>query len=636
MERPGQHLWDYVAILRKRKWTILIFFLAILTFVALGTFATKPVYRATAKIQIDPERATIPTMQDVMNIEVADYQFYQTQHEILKSEALALRVVQALHLEGDPEFGGGPGPGADRRTARNVLARLRVEPIRDSRLLAISIEAKDPNLAAQVTNTLAEQYIRYTLDVKLSASQQTVEWLKGEVERMTAKVTQAEAALERYKGSSPKRVLAEMASDVPIAQLEARPDVAKNPFIHELKADEMKRMTLLADLSKKYGSRHPRIIQVQSELQMIRKNIEQEVRKIVGVVAVEESAEALILRREAETNRQLYDTLLKKLKETILGESLPKSNISVVDPAQPARTPIRPKPIQNLLLGALIGLLVGSAVAFFFEYLDTYTVKTVEDVERAFMFPFLGLIPRVKDVNVDRLSAIDGLSLFSEAFRTIRTTLQLATGETPPKILLVTSASLSEGKTVNVVNLGVTMAQAGNRVLLVDADLRRPRLHTIFGLDNTSGLTTLLRQTDTNGDLPVHPVPDVPNLTILPSGPISKDPAELLALPRMRTMLAWLAERYDRVILDVPPMLIVADPLILIPHVGGVVLVVRSSRTSKRVAGHCMKRLENARAKVVGVILNDVPLTSDSYYTYAYYGGYMPHGYGQPQKTGKG
>jgi len=649
-QEPEVHLRDYLRVLRKRRWTVIAFFVILVSTVVVATFTARPVYRSTAQILIDRENPNVVSIQEVLAIDATAYDYYQTQYEILKSETLARRVIQRLHLEQNPEYGGGTetadtpvGDEKDRRLVRFLLSNLTVSPIRNSRLVNIQYNSHDPRLAALVANTLASEYIDYNLELKLKAVQQAGDWLRQRVDEMQTKVKQSEEAFEKFKESIPSQITAQVESKgesaAAMKEMESRPEVVNNKFIQELRSQEIQLTAKQSELSKKYGPKHPQMIQLQSELDTLQGKLEREIRRLVGAVQMEESSQYLFLKREAETNRQLYEVLLKRLKETVLTADIPRNNIQIVDPAEPSPSPIKPRKGMNILLAVIVGLTMGSGLAFFFEYLDN-TIKSPEDIERVIAAPLLGIVPsaeRGKRSNraggtssspIETILSAEPRSAYSEAYRTIRTGVLLSSAEGPPKVVLVTSPGSVEGKTTTASNLAIAMAQAGSSTLLIDADLRRPRVHQLFGHEaaregagtdlngNLKGLGPVLVG-ETTAEAAIRQTP-IPLLSVLTSGPIPPNPAELLGSNRMRDLIAELSRKFDRVIIDSPPLVPVTDATLLSTLCDGVVLVVKDSRTTKALAKEAGKRLADAKAKLLGVVLNDVNVKKGSYDYYHY------------------
>lgn len=628
---------------------MIAFFVILVITVAVGTFTARPVYRSAVQILIERENPNVVSIQEVLAIDATATDYYQTQYEILKSETLARRVIQRLRLDRHPEFQesasdpDGPSRTATeekgRRLVKAFLSNLTISPIRNSRLVKVEYDSHDPQLAAQIANTLAGEYIDYNLELKLKAVQQAGDWLRLRVDEMQVKVRESEEAFERFKETIPAQITAQVESKAAMKEMESRPEVVNNKFIQELRTEEIRLTSKRSELSEKYGPKHPQMIQLQSELATLRDKLEREIKRLVGAVKIEESPQYLLLKREADANRQLYEVLLKRLKETALTESLPRSNIQVVDPAQPSQSPIKPKKGMNLLLAVIVGLTMGAGLAFFFEYLDN-TIKSPEDIERVIAAPLLGIVPSAGRAKkppraIETILFSEPRSSQAEAYRTIRTGVLLSSAERPPKIVLVTSPGAMEGKTTTAANLAIAMAQAGNSTLLIDADLRKPRIHQLFAQenspagsnDNTKGLSPVLV-----GEIPLEAAirqTPIPLLSVLTSGPIPPNPAELLGSQKMRDLIDELAKTFDRIIIDSPPLVPVTDATLLAMLCDGVVLVVKESQTTKHLAITARTRLAEAKAKLLGVVLNDVNLRKDGYHYYPYY-----QYYGKEEKTG--
>ncbi|MBI3995693.1 MAG: polysaccharide biosynthesis tyrosine autokinase [Nitrospirae bacterium] len=653
-QEPEVHLRDYLRVLRKRRWTVIAFFVILVTTVAVGTFTARPVYRSVVQILIERENPNVVSIQEVLAIDATATDYYQTQYEILKSETLARRVIARLNLDRHPEFQevsreaeGRPDPTTQesgdraRRLTKAFLSQLTVSPIRNSRLVKVEYDSHDPQLAAQAANALADEYINYTLELKLKAVQQAGDWLRLRVDEMQSKVRESEEAFERFKETIPAQITAQIEAKAAMKEMESRPEVVNNKFIQELRAEEIRLTAKRSELSEKYGPKHPQRVQIQSELATLRDKLEREIKRLVGAVKIEESPQYLLLKREADANRQLYEVLLKRLKETVLTESLPRSNIQVVDPAQPSQSPIKPRKGMNLLLSVIVGLTMGAGLAFFFEYLDN-TIKGPEDIERVIAAPLLGIVPAgdhsKKPVHpIETILAAEPRSSQAEAYRTIRTGVLLSSAERPPKIVLVTSPGAVEGKTTTAANLAIAMAQAGSATLLIDADLRKPRIHQVFAqepvsadfMDNSKGLGPVLVG-EVALEAAIRQTP-IPLLSVLTSGPIPPNPAELLGSQKMRDLIGQLARTFDRIVIDSPPLVPVTDATLLATICDGVVLVVKESRTTKHLAMTARRRLEEAKARLLGVVLNDVDPRKDASHYYPYY-----QYYGKDEKDVRG
>jgi polysaccharide biosynthesis transport protein len=349
----------------------------------------------------------------------------------------------------------------------------------------------------------------------------------------------------------------------------------------------------------------------------------------------ENAIEYKVLKQEADSNRQLYDGLLEQLKEASLAAGLNSSNIRVVDRARVPLHPSGPNLFRNLEFAFLIGLTGGIAIAFGMETLDT-TVRTPEQAENISGLPTLGVIPLQSAFERPRpergkthilpkaqrngvrprplISYLEPQSEIAEAYRALRTSILLSSASHPPRSILVTSAVAQDGKTMTCINIAIVLAQQGKRVLLVDADMRRPHLHRAFGLKGTVGLSNIL--TGGAGASDAIQTTVQPNLFVIPAGPVPPHPAELLSSSLMRDLLRqWRAE-YDHVILDSPPVISVTDPVVLSVQADAVLLIVRSGQTTAAHVRRTRNLLQSVNAGLLGIVVNAADLTSPDYYYY--------------------
>ncbi len=448
-----------------------------------------------------------------------------------------------------------------------------------------------------------------------------------------------------------------------VAKLETLSQVINNPFIQNLKVELSNLEVEQSELLKKFRPKHPNVIAVRSQVIAVRDRISAEVRQIVTSIkneyelalaqeeemmaALEEhKQEALdlnqksityaVLEREADSNKRVYDTLLQRTKETNVTEQLETINVRVIDPASVPNYPIAPRKKLNIFLAIIVGLVGGSALAFFFEFLDN-SIKSPDDLQHYLNMPFLGFIPKVayngngngnvpahrsQPNPVDTVVALDPKSTVSEAYRSLRTNVMFSSLEHGP-ILLVTSAGPTEGKSITVANLAITMAQSGSKTLVIDCDLRKPRMHRIFNIPgNTDGITEMIMNLGTNGTKVVVKRTQIPNLDIIPCGQIPPNPSELLSSERTKLLLHALSKKYDRILIDSPPVNVVTDPVILSQIVDGVVLIVRAGQTSRDVARRACDQLLAVKARILGGVLNSVDMQKDHYYYSYYHGGY--------------
>jgi polysaccharide biosynthesis transport protein len=719
-------LLEYWRVIKKRRATILTTFFVVFAFGLFATLKEKPVYRARTLIEIQKENPDIPSLQELFQVETISDTYLETQYRILKSENLARRVIAQLRLDQVPEFG--PPPQVARalprqdatspqvfavggNTPRNSDAyteilkkfqdRLDVEPLKRSRLVEVAFESIDPNLAAQVVNTLASNYMQQNLEARWEASQTASEWLAQQLLEMKGKLEKSEDDLQRYarenglmfletdKGTI-ENIVAQRLREVQEGLTKARADrYEKESLFRLVQQGDFASLPgvfddkLMQDLTEKlaelerersrltatFNADFPRVKEIQSQIdasqavldgerERAAKRITNDYRaaverermfqtaydeqqKQVNEVA-EKSVQYNILKREADTNKQLYVGLLEKLKETGVSTTLKATNIRVVDRAYPPKKPDSPRILLNLSVALILGLILGTGAAFLQEHLDN-TFKTAEEVERFLQISALASVPAVASsddqASMHRLyerarllvgdthrpngapqwNRIEGNGqnvALTEAFHGLRTSVLLSTPKHPPKSLLVTSAQAGEGKTTVAANLAVSLAQLSEPVLLIDADLRRPSLHNFFGIPNSSGLVNFLTGDPDWRKLVCHAVPI--GLDVLFCGPVPPNPADLLSSDYMRTLVRDASKEYKFLILDSPPLLTLADSRILATLVDGVILVIGGGITPRELVRRAYLSAIDAGSHVLGATINFADSNS-GYYSAGYY-----------------
>ena len=434
----------------------------------------------------------------------------------------------------------------------------------------------------------------------------------------------------------------------------------------------------VADLNTQFGPSYPKLAQLNNQLKEIDSQIQAEMKKIASKVRgqyvtalgrenmlhdalekqkqeankLNESAiEYNMLKRDADSNRTLYEGILEKLKEASVSAGLKSNNFRVVDAARPPTSPVEPNIPRNLGFALVLGLATGVGLAFLKEGLDN-TIRTTEQAHIISGLPSLGMIPlgskaaregpnakrlviaSSKEV-VELVTQARPQSPMSESYRALRTSLLLSNLGSPPKVIMVTSALPQEGKSTTSTNTAIVLAQKGVRVLLIDADLRRPSIHKILGMGPRSGLSNVLTGSTTLAQA-ITQTSILPNLFILPAGTPPPNPAELLASSNMRDMLTELRDQFDHIVVDTPPSLSVTDAVVLSQRADAVVLVIRSGQTTKQSLRRARDLLAQVSAKVVGVLLNAVDLSSPDYYYYYEYQGKYAQYYQDPNASEDG
>jgi capsular exopolysaccharide synthesis family protein len=714
-------LLAYWGVIVKRRWTIMSLAAISVVVTAAITWNFPQLWRATIKLQIDPEQASLLPFKETLEhagTYAQSQEYLQTQFRVLSSNTLAERVIQVLDLKNDPDFAQQVRPRFTSRTmnwlwthtlgrpdqgdawtrerpqlTERFLENLTVDPVRNSRLVQVSFDASDPALAARVLNCLAEQYIELGFETRYEATNKASRFLTRQLDDLKAKVERSEEELVRfskehdiYSVGEKENVILQKLSDLNGALTSAQaeriqkesnwnivqnakegtfPEELRTDLIRELERDVAKMRRDQARLSASFKPGWPELDQVteqlaQGEAQLVEeyaKTIERiqteyqaamererlltaalEAQKLEANRLNQDSIEYNIRKREVETNKQLYDGLLQHLKGAAVSAGLRSSNVHVVDPAQPPVRPFRPNKVLNLSLGLAIGLLLGIAGAFSMEHLDR-SIRSQDDVECGLGLPSLGMIPLVSKrreiralprrggarstaATIDLIAHQDARSLVSEAYRNVRTSIQLSSnGYPPPRVLLITSSFQREGKTATSINLAEALAQNGQRVILLECDLRNPRMHRAMGIHGADGMSSFLAGGAELGGL-IRPS-SVPNLYCITAGRIPSNPAELISAQRMREGLNALQEHFDNIIIDSPPLLPVTDARILATLVDGVILVIRADVTPRGVVLQSKRLLKAVHAPLLGAILNGVDMFGPGRYRYAQYYSYV-------------
>jgi succinoglycan biosynthesis transport protein ExoP len=566
---------------------------------------------------------------------------------------------------------------AQSQVIDSFLKHLTVSPIRNSRLVDLTFESADGQLSARVANSLAIAYLEQNLQFKLDSSQFAANWLEQRMKEQRTEVEQSEKKLQEYKKNNDAlaleekqnivvQTLAELNAAVTRARterlqkealynqiqsiqsdraaLDTFPAILSNSFIQQLKGQLADLQRQQASLGERYGEKHPEMIKVKSAIEQTDAKLQGEIGKVVASIRNEylaaraqeqrlvealekQKAEAMalssmgieygVLSRDANINRQMFDNLMQRQKETGVSAKLETNNVRVVDKAEVPRKPIRPNKMLNLLLAVFGGGLFSIGLAFFFEYIDN-RIKSPDEIKRVLGLPFLGLVVKLSEQESKHPLLHDGVPTpFAEAFRNLRTNVLFSSTEEGGKTIVVTSTGPGEGKTMIASNLAVALAQAGQRVLLLDGDMRKPKVHSLFDEAQAPGLSNVLVGNAKASEAVRKAA--VQNLWLLPAGVAPPNPAELLGSRRFGDFLETLRNHFDWVVVDTPPVMAVTDAALISHLANGVAFVVAAEQTSKHTANAALEQLESAKAKFLGGILNKVDVERHAYYYSHYY-----------------
>jgi len=673
------HLRDYWKIVWQGRWTILAVFVVTLGSTAVWTYMQTPIYRATAIVEVQPQARRVMSGGDVSGLGAAGYgwfaeeKYHNTQVEIIKSRDISKRVVRTLGLETHPLFAEHPEPVDAFRSM------ILVDPRRDTGLLEISIAGTNPDEIAQWANAVAQAYTNRNFEKAKGNMKMAMSAINEQLDLLRVDLDSAEDARITALNDSDSQILnatkqenivadrlqtfnteltevrIELSSlDSKLAQIRdmrrrgqdlmTLPEFSGDTALQELQGKKIELESELESAKIELGPAHPDYEKRQAALANVQNEIEGKTALLVNrfesqytvasakqeylekqIRASEEfslevaraSSRYDIIRTDSETKKQFFDMIAMTMKEVQLNFNLMNNNITVMDQAMPPLYPIKPRKRVNLMIGAMFGMFLGLGVVFFLDYLDN-TLRTPEDVEKYLGLTAIGVVPRIQPGEGEALEQ----RAVKEAYQSLRTSIIFSSKNRQRKIALITSTGPREGKSSTVANLGRTLAAAGDRVCIIDCDLRRPKQHVHHGLEREPGLTNYLAAPAEETDWARYAKNSKPaNLHLYTSGPLPPSPPDLLGGDRFRAMLDSMRETYDWVLIDSPPAASLADSALLASLADMLVLVVHHNQTDRDHVIKTVQQLRAVNANFAGVVLNNVNFDRASHKDY-YYAGY--------------
>lgn len=704
----------------RRKWSILALVMVVMMVAVLVVLSLTPIFRAGSTLLIEQKAAKVLSIEQVYGLEGNSSEYLQTQFELLKSRALAERVVRELNLTTHPEFDPRQQPeplidirgllanfslnkalpvtlpedleeGVDPAEAQifsevteAFMKRISIVPQGKSQLVRVEVEMADARMAAKAANALANGFIETQLEANMGMTMTATNWMNSRLSELRGTLKVAEDKLQAYReqenlidldgvstiSAGELKATSERMVDARRQRAEAEslyrqvqgsrdweklaslPAVLGDPLIQQFRANQAKAQAKVDELSKRYGARHPAMEAAQTELAAASASLRGQVEQVVAGIernyqlatANESSLRASVdsnkaqiqdisrkefklreLQREVETNRALYDTFLSRLKETSATSDMESASARVVDRAVVPDEPVKPKKGLIVAIAGLLALFIGIGLTLLLEALNN-TFKSTEQVETKLNLPVMGILPLIKDKERSEVAHLFGGNqnrAFSESIRTIRTSVVLAGMSDQRKILVVTSSVPSEGKSTVSANLAIAMGQM-ERVLLIDADMRRPTLAKNFNFPvGTPGLANLIAGTAQLEDCIKHEN----GIDMLSAGTVPPNPLELLSSERFARLLSELRERYDRLVIDSAPTQAVSDAMILGQHASALLYVIKAESTAIPLAQKGVGQLLQNNAPVTGVVLNQVDIQKAQKEGYSYGGYYDYYGY---------
>ncbi len=644
---PKSDLLSYWHTAKHYKWSILGVALLGALIGFLKATSETPMYQANLTLLIEPKRLKSGSIEEVVASYASPYQFYQTQSEIIKSRAIAERIAAKLKPEdyaltkqpSSPDImprllgifrnlvgqiSDIPKPDGSSETSqtadRAILARMisggiQVDGGSRSQIVKLRYESPDPDFAAAVVNNAAESYIELSLDTRLSQIKVASGWLNKQIEDLRQKVADSEARLQAYQ-TQESLVDTGKLSELTSGRLAA------------LNAEVTSAQVNTSALEKRYGEKHPAMVAARAELAEVMERLQNA--KSQAVQTQSKGFQLAKLERDVSTYRQLYDQFLTRFKETDLAMRYDVNDVRVIDAAERPTAPIRPNKQKIITTWTMLGLLAGMLLTWLRDFLDN-TFKGPHDIEQQLALPVLGVVPYLdsstrrkskhgRDAAPERFYIHNLNSGFAESVNHIRTSVLYTDVDNPPKVIMIASAVQAEGKTTLCTNLALAFSKLG-RTLLVDADLRKPRVATITGLVQHGGLADVVAGHAESADC-FNRDEDAENLYIMKSGTQPPNPLELISSDKFARLLTEFRSRFDYILLDSPPVLPVSDAIVLGSLADASILAVRGQKTHRSASISALNSLHNADVNVIGVALTQVSRGKSSYYNDGYYGYY--------------
>ena len=677
------NLFDYFAVLKRRKWVLVSTLIIIFSSVTIATFRQVPTYQATAVISIEISLPSIIPFQSPYPQESSYYNFYhirdyfRTQYEILHSRDIAQRVLDNLDLRNSPEFRHTPDP------EQKFMSAVNIEPVKESLLVKIHYQHHDPEKAARYANGIAQAYQDRIFDEKRNIGREAVGFLSEQLQDIDRRIKSSEASSVQFLEDrdiysleeaihilhSEIRNLYQELSEIQKEQRELKHTLQEieghpvsspgflnarvfqdNQLVQTLKEKKLALEAQVANLEAQYKAGHPRLLRPESELNEINKQIRSEVEDVTQGITLQlqglnerektirkeidrheqeatnlnqYSVEYFPIKRNVDTNRKIYDALLTRFQETRIFTEMVNTNVKLIEQAQVPLSPFRPNRRLNVLLSLLVGLGLGTGLAFFFEYLETVqaTIREGKDVEERLGLPLLGTVSVIQSdlEELIRNYRENRDSPFYEGLRFLRANLKFAASEESRKRILFASFAPQEGKTMVMGSLAKVLADNEERVVVMDTDFRAPAVGTFFDIPSKSGLTDYLSGECGIEDIVIPTA--YPNLDIIFSGDRPPTTLSLLEDEKLEALLDHLGTRYDRIFFEAPPMGYYSDGLALSRLSDGVILLIYRGKSRVEDLRRIKKQLEDVKAPLLGAVFNGFEFKSRAYYSsyYQYY-----------------
>ncbi len=675
---PEVNFMEYVLLVWQHRWTVVAVVLLATTIAAVRAFSRPKMYRSVAKISLEVgPQVSQSNFDNWMNFWQLD-RYVRDQIEILSTWQLASRAAARLGL----------AVGGDDAAVHGLLANLEAKQVEQTDIIEISMVGLDPVTTAEWLNVYIEEFIAANIENSLGRTRQVYEVIQSRLEPLRRKVHESEGALLEFReredallfAEQDKNVITEQVNTLTTQYAQAKADritlETKLGALRQLSADNLATSGFpeimqdasivglrqqrdgaqleLANKLRELKEGHPQVKELRLRIASLDERIEAQIATVGAALRTDfdivsrrerslydniqqlkdqsitlskQTLELDSLRRDYEQNKQFFEDMLARSKEADLSTTSIVNNIRIIEAARPASSPYSPNVPRTIAIGLALGLFLGVGLVLGLDFLD-HTIRTPDQVERYAGVETIGTLPRITE---------ESSRVLRESFQSIRTALMLAARGEGCQILLVTSAVPSEGKTTVSFNIAKVLAGGGAKVLLIDGDLRKPRLHHVLEVKNTVGLTSVVLGEVRAADVVVK-VPDAPTLDVLVAGPLPPNPPELFGKSSFRRLLDESRDGYDWVVIDSPPVASVTDPVICSALVDMAVVVIQYGHARRHVVADAVKSLARSGVRIAGAILNRVDLERDRYYysyyySYSKYGGYGDEGQGEGEKA---
>jgi len=648
MPRIEMNLADYMRVVRKRKRIIILAFLLVFLSTLYFTLKQTPVYQTSCKVKIEQRKTVAEVLTELVTWSPADEM--ASQANLIKSYQVMEKVAEELNrIMPDTK------PSGRMAAVKNIQSKIEAEQVEYTNIIEISVVSSNPEEAVTLANTVAQVYVESHFENKKKEASNVKKFVKDQLDNYLLELQRSERALQRFRQENPLVV----ERDIKSASL-----VQVDPRVTSLKEEIVKLELELISKKSQYTDEHPEVIILKRQIEEAKKDLSDSLQQLTAQQRELSTKEIglIQLKRNVSIAEDVYMMFKTKYEEARILEAEKARDVTVVEPAALPSQPVSPNKSFNFMIGILSGLLFGLIMAFVTESFDT-SIGRVDDIEELTKVPVLGIIPSTslekgrkffktlfkkkkltseeEQLHERLVTLFEPTSVAAESYKTLRTHLDLTGLRKVGNCIVITSASPQEGKTQTLANLGISLAQSGQKVLIVGSDFRKPMIYKLFGLKRSPGLTEVLVgklswkdaiKTEVDmliGGLEYEQIlktQGIENLRIITCGERAPNPAELLSFPEIDALIEELKDSFDVILFDSPPVLPVTDSAVLAAKVDGVILVYQAGRTSRHALNRARIQLENVDAKILGVVINNLKAEFiedvTPYQRYRYYGYY--------------